>query len=248
MRTTTPAASSRGTSLQELEGLARGEAQRVEDLAGVDHRLEPRARLAGALHGQEQREQAVALRLPGVLAQRVTEREMLGLAVGGELPGVGGDEGEGRLVVLAVQGEVEVDAAHEVPRRAEAPEQFLRAEPGARPLVVEGGADLLPQRLEDRGAEVLRARHRRRGRGQRQERLARRRGSVPAPASRRRLRGRAERVHEEGAQLAPIREHGGQRRADLAGAELQQPVAGPAGEGLPQPRLRIRRQRRRVVH
>jgi hypothetical protein len=69
---------------EELEGLPRREAQRVEDLLRVDHRLQPGAGLRGALHGQEEGEQAIALRLPGVLAQGLAEREVRSPAVGGE--------------------------------------------------------------------------------------------------------------------------------------------------------------------
>ena len=99
----------------------RRPAQGVEDLARVDHGPEPRAGLGRPLHGQEEREQPVLLRRAGVLAQRLAEREVLGLAVGGEARGVGREEGEGRLVVLAVLGEVEVDAADQVPGRVPPP-------------------------------------------------------------------------------------------------------------------------------
>jgi len=47
-------------------------------------------------------------------AQGLAEREVLGLAVGGEARRVGGQERERRRVVLAVLGEVEVDAAKSI--------------------------------------------------------------------------------------------------------------------------------------
>lgn len=99
--------------------------QRMEDLAGIDHAFQPRAALRGALHGNEQRQQALPVRDTGELVQRLSEWQVLGFAVCGQASGVGGEEGERRRVVLTVLGQVEVDAANEVPGRAAVPEEVL---------------------------------------------------------------------------------------------------------------------------
>ena len=64
MRTTTPARFQIGGAGQEARSLLRGPAQRVKDLAGIDHRLEPGACLGGALHRQQQRQQLALFAAP----------------------------------------------------------------------------------------------------------------------------------------------------------------------------------------
>ena len=61
MRTTTPAASSAAASFSNCTACCGRPAQRVIDLAGVDHRLQPAALLGGALHRHQQRQQALAI-------------------------------------------------------------------------------------------------------------------------------------------------------------------------------------------
>ena len=53
MRTTTPALSSAGASLR-IAALARAPAQRVKDIARIDHRLQPLAGLGGTLDRHQQ--------------------------------------------------------------------------------------------------------------------------------------------------------------------------------------------------
>ena len=53
---------------QKLNGLLGRPPQRVEDLARVDHGLQPRAGLRRSLHGKEQRQQTVLVRRARVLA------------------------------------------------------------------------------------------------------------------------------------------------------------------------------------
>jgi hypothetical protein len=113
-------------------------------------------------------------------------------------------------------------------------------------LVAEGGGHLVPQGLEDGSREVLGAGHRRRGGGERPELLARGRRGDGAPGVVARLGSRAERGHEQRSQLPPVGEDGGQRRPDLACAELQQAVAGGAVEGLSQPLADVLGESRRV--
>ena len=80
----------------------RPPAQRMEDLAGVHHLLEPRAALRGALDGQEQGEEAILAGRASVLAQGLTERAVLGLALLREPVGEGREKSEGRFFVAAV--------------------------------------------------------------------------------------------------------------------------------------------------
>ena len=110
---------------EKAKGLLRRPAQRMKDLARVDHLLEPGAALGRALDREQERQKALLVGRAGVLAQRLAERQVLGLAVRREPGGVGREEGEGRLLVLAVLGEVEVHPAHDVPGRVQALEEVL---------------------------------------------------------------------------------------------------------------------------
>ena len=141
MRTTTPALSRAGHVLQELQRLRRAPAQRVVDLARIDHGLQPGACLGRALHRHQQRQQALAVARAGVLLQRLAERQMLRLAFGRKPRRVGRQERERRLLVLAVLGEIEVHAADQVPGRMAALEELLHGEPGLGQLGIEGRVD-----------------------------------------------------------------------------------------------------------
>ena len=77
MRTTTPALSRSGTLARKLRGLVRRPAQRMIQLAGIQHRSQPGAGLGGALHRQQQRQQPRAIGRAGIFAQRLPERHML---------------------------------------------------------------------------------------------------------------------------------------------------------------------------
>lgn len=217
---------------QEPEGLLRRPADWVKDLAGVDHLPEPSAAFSGTLHGQEQGEQARSVGGARVLAKGLAQGKVLGLTVRREPTGVGRQEGEGRLLVAAVFGEVEVDAPDETPGRAEAPEEVLEAELGRALLVGEGHFELSPERRQDRGCEVLGPGHHRSSGCERLELVGsglRRRdellGSIDCLAG-------AERGHESGAELPPVAEDRWQDSPDLRGAEEKEPVAGAPREGL----------------
>ncbi len=54
IRTTTPAASSSGTSRSSCMRFSGRPPQRMEDLTRIDHRLQPRARFRRPLHGKKQ--------------------------------------------------------------------------------------------------------------------------------------------------------------------------------------------------
>ena len=136
---------------QQLERLRGRPAQRVEDLARIDHRLQPRALLGRALHGQEQREQPRLVGGARVLAQGLAERQVLGLRLRRQPRRVRRQEGERRLLVPAVLGEVEVDAADQVPGRAPAREELLNRGLRLGQLHAERRVDRVPERLQDGG-------------------------------------------------------------------------------------------------
>jgi hypothetical protein len=227
--------------VQHLHRVGGRPAQRMEDLAALDHGGEPRRRLRRALHGEQQRQQRVLARGARVLLQRLAERQVLRLGRAGEPRGVGGEEREGRLLVAAVLGEVEVDAADQVPGRAlrveEVLERLARGGVGRAQRVAELG----PQRGERVGGDVLAASHRRRGARQLGQLGERRRDR------RRRLGAGADRRDVARGEVAPEAERRRQRRADLGRAEPEEAGAGAVGEGGDQARGDVGRQGRGVV-
>ena len=138
----------------------------MEDLARVDHLLEPGAAFGRALNREQERQKALLVGRAGVLAQCLAEGQVLGLAVRREAVGVGREESEGRLLVLAVLGEVEVHLAHDVPGRVQAPEEVLDRGLRFGLLGGEGLACFRPEREHDGGCQVFGAGHHRSGSGQ----------------------------------------------------------------------------------
>ena len=250
MRTTTPARSSSGALASSRDASRGRPAQRMEDLARVDHRPQPGAGLGGALHRQQQRQQLVAVGRAGVFAQRLAERQMLRLGLRREPRGVGRHEGERRPVVAAVLGEIEMHAADQVPGRVQALQEAL--EVGLRGGQRRAPAPLRsrPQRAQHVGRQVFGARHHRRR--QHQSRRVRLRLAAGCPGS-----GapsapdvQAQRRHVARGEPAPPDEDRRQGVPDLAGAELQQPVAAAPrerlGRGGPLSVLRVPARRRTV--
>ena len=134
---------------QQLKRLGGRPAQRVIDLARVDHRLQPRALGGGALDRQEQREQPRLVGGAGVFAQRAAERQVLRLGVRRQLRRVGRQKRERRVIVPAVLGEVEMDAADEMPRRVLALEKRLDRRLRFGELGSKRRGDLSPERFEN---------------------------------------------------------------------------------------------------
>ena len=83
-------------------------------------------------------------------------------ALRAERGGVGREEGEGTVGVLAVLGEVEMDAPDEPPAVVPALEKGLDREPAFREFVVERLLERAPERGEAVGVEIFTAPHRRR--------------------------------------------------------------------------------------
>ena len=103
--------------LQKLHRLLRAPAQRMEDFAGINHRLQPAALLSRALNRHQQRQQTLAAFGAGVFLQGLAQRQVLRLGLRRQPRRVGGEEGERSLFILPVLGEIEVDASDQVPGR-----------------------------------------------------------------------------------------------------------------------------------
>ncbi|MGH9348248.1 MAG: hypothetical protein ACRD26_13400 [Vicinamibacterales bacterium] len=192
------------------------------DLAGLDHRLQPRTLGGGALDRQEQREQPRLVGGAGVFAQCAAKRQVLGPGLGRQLRRVGRQKRERRFIIPAVLGEVEVDAADETPRWAPTLEELLDRRLRFGELGSKRISDLGPERFEDRGRDVLRAGHWRRGRGECLE-----------LAERRRRYWRVVRIEiglgadgrdQPRGEVAPVAEVCWKRGPDFGSAELEQSV------------------------
>ena len=152
--------------LQELQRLLRAPAQRMKDLAGVDHRLQPGALLGGALHRHQQRQQALAVFRAGIFLQGLAERQMLRLGLRRQPRRVGGQEGERGLFVLAVLGEIEMHAPDQIPGGMTGFEEVLNSNAGFGQFNIEGRIHASPEIGEDRSRQVLRTGHGRNRGGQ----------------------------------------------------------------------------------
>ena len=154
---------------------------------------------------------------------------MADLAVGGEPGRIGGEKGERPLGVLAVFGEMEMDAADMPPAAVARGEKGVEACAARGELVLEGLSELSPKRRERGGVEIFAASHRRRFVGEPDEFLVIR----LRPLCLRRAAAGGDEPHR---QTAPEGKIGGQLRPCLAEAELQEPMARSARERSFEPR------------
>jgi hypothetical protein len=208
-----------GNVAQKLQGLARGPAQGVENLPGVDHFLEPLAGFRRPLHGNQQRQQARFVGRAGVLAQCLPQRQMLRLGLRRKTRGVGGQKRERGIGVPAVLRKVEMHAAHQVPGGVAALQKILHAALGFGQLHTESRVQLLPQSFQHRGRQVLRPHHERRRQRHPLQFFVRRGRHAHA------LLLRAQRSDVARAEFAPPGEHRRQCGAHFVRAQQQEPVA-----------------------
>ena len=226
MRTTTPAAFEVGHAAEQALRLRHRPAQRMEDFARFHHGAQPVAAFGGPLHRQQQRQQLRAVGRACVFAQCLTERRVPGSAVVREPGRVGRHEGERRLGIAAVLGEVEVHAPDQVPGRVQPLENRLQGGPGLRNGGGHGPASFRPERAQGVRGQVFGAGHEWRRQHQRCELALRwRRDIRNACDGVRGGRVVAERCHVAGREAAPPREGRRQRLPDLCRAEPQQPRA-----------------------
>ena len=204
----------------------------MEDLAAVDHRLEPGAALCRALDRQQQRQQLLVRRV-GVFLQRTPQGQVLGLALLRQPGRVGGDKCERSCLVLAVLGQVEVHAADEVPGRIVAPQELLNVAPRFEQFGGECRVEVLPQRRKCHPREVFRARHGWGGIGQRRQHVVSGRHHLHLGTALLGVRQRAQRGYVARREVAPVGQNGRQRSRHFARTELQQAMARAARERLP---------------
>lgn len=155
---------------------------------------------------------------------------MLRFAMRGKPIGVGCEEGEGRLLVLAIDGQVEVHAPDDVPHRIQSFEEVLNAIPGFAQLDGESRTDFAPECAQYVRRQILGTRHHRSGEGERGKIFLGRGQQLRAPL--RRVWSGAQRRDVAAAELPPPGEDRRQNLPDLSGPESQQSMARPTGECL----------------
>ncbi len=126
-------------------------------------------------------------------------------------------------------------AAHQIPGRIPALQEVLHTAFGFGQLDPEGRVEFPPQIPQDRGRQILRAHHRRRGQRDALQFIAG--GSRDSHFSLRRVAILldAERRHEARAEFAPVSVNRRQRGPGFVGAQQQQTVARSAFERSDQP-------------
>ncbi len=230
---------------QELNRVGRRPPERVIDLARVDHRLQPTTVGCGALHGEEQREQPRLVRGACVFAEGAAEWQVLRLGLRRQLRRVGRKKRERRISVSTVFGEVEVDAADQVPRRVPAMQKLLDGRLRFSELGSKRLSDFIPERLENRGRQVLGAVHGRRGRGECLELTER--GRRDRRLVRIEIGMRADGRDQPRGEVAPVAEVCRKRGPDFSGAELEQSVTRSPSERVLEARRETGRRRLRGV-
>jgi hypothetical protein len=153
----------RGHILQELQRLLRAPAQRVKDLARIDHVLQPAAILGGALDRQQQRQQPLPVFRAGIFLQSLAERHMLGFGFSRKPRRVGRQKRERRSLVAPVLGEIEVHTPDQVPGWMSRFEERLHGEPGIRQLDIKGCIHAAPKIGQNGRRQIFCARHGRNG-------------------------------------------------------------------------------------
>src|SRR3954453_5600292 len=102
----------------------------MKDFACSDQTLQPRAVLGGALDGQKQREQALAVPRTRVLLQGLAKRQMLRPGLRGKPCRKGCQERDRGLLISPVLSKVEMHTPNQVPGWMTAFEELLHGELG----------------------------------------------------------------------------------------------------------------------
>src|SRR5437870_7942995 len=142
---------------------------------------------------------------------------------------VGCQKRERRFIIPAVLGEVEVDAADKMPRRAPTLEKLLDRHLRFGELGSKRGSDLSPERFKDRGRDVLGAGHRRRGRSERFE--FGERGRLYWRVVRIEIGMRANDRDKSSGEIAPVAQVRWKCGPHFGGAELEKSVPRATTEG-----------------
>jgi hypothetical protein len=133
------------------------------DVASVDQLADECALLGCSGKRRQQREKLLTVLRPSVVLERSAQRQVLRLGLFGDLVNVGGDEGEWILEIALVLGEMEADAADDVPDRAVRLQITLDAVVVSLGLGLESRTRVRPDVCKQLGCQQLGALHRRRG-------------------------------------------------------------------------------------
>ena len=226
-----------GHAFQQARRLRRRPAQRMEDLAGVDHRR------AASRSARRRAAPAAAATAAGCGWPRRRIRAGPRRAGGGgrgpaseSWRRVGRHEGERRLRIATVLGQVEVHAADQVPGPVQPLEDGLQRGAGLRHGGGHGEGEFRPQGAQHVRRQVLGARHHRRRQHQRGEfALGRRRDLRHLRLAAGGGAVLAQRRHVAAGKAAPPDEGRRQGLPHLAGAEPHQPGAAALGERSAEP-------------
>ena len=131
--------------LQELIGFIRSPAKRMIDFARVHQFLQPRALFRRSLNRPQQRKEPRLVRHARVFRQRAAERHVLGFRMRRQPVRVRCKKGEWRLGIIPILGEIEVNAADEVPRRILTLEEFFERDLRLEQFSSKSLVDFIPE-------------------------------------------------------------------------------------------------------
>ncbi len=219
---------------QKPHGLLRPPAGGMIDLSLFHGGLQPPAFLGRPLHRKQQREQAIFIGRARILSQCLAQRKMLCFGLGRQPRGIGCQKGKRRGFIFAVLGQVEVDAAHQVPRRVAPLQEVLNSGFRFGQFQVESRVQFLPERLQNVCRQILRPGHRRRGQSERIQFSRSRRRNRGFLRTGPGLRQSAERGYVMRAKFPPPGKRRRNRDARLARAQLQKSVSRAARKSVAQ--------------
>ena len=147
---------------QQPIGAIRRPRQRLVDLARVDERPHPRARLRGLLDRRQQRDERRPVPGAGILRQRPAQGQVPHPSARREPGGVRRQEGERPLLVVRVLRQVEADPPHLVPARGPRPQE-RRQPAGLGRRLPDPRVQVAPDPPQALLGEVLAPAHRRGG-------------------------------------------------------------------------------------
>ena len=145
----------RGDLLEKLISLARTPGEGIEDLPGIDQRLEPGTALGRLVHRHQQIEQRVPVSRPGIFLERAAERQVLHSRLLRYVRRVSRQKRERRALIALVLREVEVHSPGQAPARVQRLQPRLHIAAGGSDLLARGRMKLLPPHLQALHIEIL---------------------------------------------------------------------------------------------
>ena len=144
---------------QKAAGIWRRPAQRMANIAGLDHLAQPVAVFGRALHWQQQRQQLLPAFAAGEFRQRFRQRLVLRLSMCRQGYRLGRQKSKRRLRILAIFSLVEMYAADQISGRITRFEEIQQRNLGNRQFLSQGGIHLNPQCGQPIGGDIFRTRH-----------------------------------------------------------------------------------------